>query len=648
METLAKLFPNEMRLRNSSTMKLWLQRGMGQIAFDEIDAGELTPILNSLSDGLVLTDAGGNTKVFNRAAVQLLGGKPLNQCPLYHSDKITPFNPEKAPLRRALAGEEVEHCEIFFRTPAYPEGIFVEISASPIRDQQGQIYGAVSLIRDISKRKIEEEELRHSKLRFETLSHMVNDYVWEWDLAKDIGWRQGDRNAYGYSEEEIREVDKWWREKIHPEDQERIFSLHESLMEGSRSSWRAEYRLRKNDGSYAYVIGQAHVIRRDEKNHPTYMMGASLDITDRRAVEEKLAQLALIVESTEDAVFSIGLDRMIYSWNKGAEKLWGYTAAETIGREATFLGDETDAAEAASKHLRPKLLNGESIQRFEMWRKKKNGETMLVSHTVSPIKDSKSEVRAFSVIARDITDLRKAEEEIRRLNSDLARSNEELKQFAFIASHDISEPLRTMGSFASLLKRDYRDSPLDARGQEFVDFIVGGSIRMRHLIDSLLDYARVEQTPLKIKKVDCSLLMERLKTDLKYSLEKTQAELSIGSLPAVNADEVHLNQLLQNLVSNALKFFRDGPPKVTVSAKRDNGEWIFSVQDQGIGIDSKYHGRIFQTFQRFNGNGEFPGSGLGLATCKKIVDRHGGRIWFESVLNHGTTFYFSLPVSCSV
>jgi PAS domain S-box-containing protein len=641
METLAKLFPREMRLRNSSTMKLWLQRGMGQIAFDEIDAGELTPILNSLSDGLVLTDAGGNTKVFNRAAVKLLNGKPINQCPVYHSDKITPLDLEKTPLRRALAGEEVELCEIFFRPPAYPEGIFVEISASPIRDQWGHIYGAVSLIRDISKRKIEEEELRHSKLRFEALSHMVNDYVWEWDLAKDIGWRQGERNAYGYAEEKLREVDKWWREKIHPEDQERIFSLHETLMEGSQSSWRAEYRLRKNDGSYAYVIGQAHVIRRDEKNRPTYMMGASLDITDRRTTEEKLAQLALIVESTEDAIFSISFDRIILSWNKGAEKLWGYTAEEVIGHEAPFLGP--DSRGTAACLLRPKLLNGESLQRFEMWRTKKNGESILVSHTVSPLKDSKGEVRAASVIARDITDLRKAEEEIRRLNAGLARSNEELKQFAFIASHDISEPLRTMGSFASLLKKNYRDRPLDARGREYIDFIVSGSIRMRHLIDSLLHYARVEQTPLTITKVDCSLLMERLKTDLKYSLQKTQAELTFGKLPAVNADEVHLNQLLQNLISNALKFFRNGRPKVTVSAKRDNGEWIFSVQDEGIGIAPMHHAHIFQTFQRFNRNGEFPGSGLGLATCKKIVERHGGRIWFESVLGQGTTFYFSIP-----
>ncbi|MDB5036695.1 MAG: domain S-box [Bacteriovoracaceae bacterium] len=642
MGILTKLFPGEMGLGHPSGMKLWLQSGTGQIAFDEIDAGEWTPILNSLSDGLILIDTSANTKVFNRAALKLLGRKPLNQCALFHSDKITQFDPEKMPLKRALAGEEVDYIEAFLRTPAYPEGIFIEIGAAPIRDQWGHIYGAVALLRDISKRKIAEEELRHSKFRFETFSHMVNDYVWEWDLLSDISWRQGRRNAYGYCEEEIRSADKWWREKIHPEDRERIFSLHEELINGIRPSWRAEYRWRKNDGSYVYVIGQAHVTRRDEHNRPIYIMGASLDITDRRVTEERLAQLALIVESTEDAVFSIDLNRTILSWNQGAEKLFGYTAEEAIGRDAGFLGDPDAAVEEAASKLMPKILNGESIQRFEMWRKKKNGERMLLSYTVSPTKNEKGEVAGVCVVARDITDLRKAEDEVRRLASNLARSNEELKQFAYVASHDISEPLRTMSNFASLLKMDYLNR-LDSSGQESVNFIIDASNRMKHLIDSLLNYSQVEQTSLNLQRVDCALLIERLKIDLKSSLENSKAELIVGDLPTVNADEVQLNQLFQNFISNALKFFRNAPPRVTISGKRDGEEWIFSVKDEGIGIDPNHHGRIFQTFQRLNSNGEFPGGGLGLATCKKIVDRHGGRIWVESFPGHGTTFYFSIP-----
>jgi PAS domain S-box-containing protein len=490
METLAKLFQHGIGFRNSPN--LWfIRKGEEANAFDEIEAGLLAPILNSLSDGLILTDAGANIKVLNKAATMLLGGRPLTQFALFHPDKITQFDPDRTPLKCALAGEEIEQLEAWLKTPAHRDGIFIEISASPIRDQKGHIYGAVSLIRDISKRKIAEEELRHNKLRFETLSHMVNDFVWEWDIARDIGWRQGRRKAYGYCEEEIRSVDKWWREKIHPDDQERIFALHDLLMSGAQTSWRAEYRLRKNDGSYAYVIGQAHVTRRDELGLPTYMIGASLDITERRAIEEKLAQLALIVESTEDAVVSLDLNRTILSWNKGAEKLWGYTASEVIGRDAEFLGGADDTR-VTNELVRPRVLNGESIQRFETWRKNKSGERMLLSYTVSPIRNAKGEVVGMCGVGRDITDLRKAEEEVQRLASNLARSNEELKQFAYVASHDISEPLRTMGSFASLIKRDYSNR-LDVRGQESVDFIVDGSHRMRHLIDSLLDYTRVEQ-----------------------------------------------------------------------------------------------------------------------------------------------------------
>ncbi len=642
MEIIARLLPREPSLHNRSAMKLWLMRkGTEATEFDEVDAGELAPILNSLSDGLILTDASSKVKILNKAATLISGGKPLNECPLFHPDRTTPLALQDRPLERALHGEEIERMEAVLKTPVHPNGLFVEINASPIRDEVGHIYGAVALIRDVSKRKQAEEELWHSKLRFETLSHMVNDYVWEWDIPNDISWRQGRRNAFGYREEEIRSVDTWWREKIHPEDQERIFALHAEVMSGFRQSWRAEYRWLKNDGSYAYVIGQAHVTRRDENNRPTYMMGASLDITDRRSIEERLSQLALIVESTDDAVFSVDLNRTILSWNKGAEKLWGYTPDEVIGRDVHLLGDSA-TSELAKKLLVPRLMNGESIQRFEMWRKKKTGESMLLSHTVSPIKNAKNQVVGACIVGRDITDVRKAEEEIRRLTSNLARSNEELKQFAYVASHDISEPLRTMGSFASLLKKNYADQ-LDSRGQEFIDTIVDGSNRMRHLIDSLLDYARVEQAPLHLKDVDCRVLMERLKADLKYSIERTRAEIVSKDLPQITADEVLLNQLFQNLISNALKFFQKAPPKVTISAERKGQEWTFSVKDEGIGIDPVFHDRIFQTFQRLNGAGDFPGSGLGLATCKRIIDRHGGRIWFESHPGHGTTFYFSIP-----
>jgi light-regulated signal transduction histidine kinase (bacteriophytochrome) len=225
----------------------------------------------------------------------------------------------------------------------------------------------------------------------------------------------------------------------------------------------------------------------------------------------------------------------------------------------------------------------------------------------------------------------------------LKQSNEDLQQFAYVASHDLQEPLRTIASYTQLLARRYH-SKLDEQADEFIGFIVDAARRMSELIQDLLAYSRAanapEQPPHQI--VPMGQVFRAVQTNLKASIDDSGATVTAGELPVVKADAAQMVQLLQNLISNGIKYRGEEPPRISVSAERADDDWIFSVEDNGIGIDPQYQERIFGIFKRLHGS-KYPGTGVGLAICKRIVERHGGKIWVESSGDHGSTFRFTLP-----
>lgn len=237
------------------------------------------------------------------------------------------------------------------------------------------------------------------------------------------------------------------------------------------------------------------------------------------------------------------------------------------------------------------------------------------------------------------------EETLRELDArarELERSNKELETFAYIASHDLQEPLRMIASYTQLLEHRY-GAQLDDTAREFIGFAVDGANRMQALIQALLQYSRVETKGAPFTKVPLVEVMDAVRRDLQLVIEEKGARVTNDPLPVVHADRAQMNQLVQNLVGNALKFSRASAPEVHVSAREDGDRWVLSVRDNGIGIDKRYHERIFQIFQRLHGPADFPGTGIGLAVCRRIVERHGGSIWVESASGAGSTFLFTLP-----
>jgi light-regulated signal transduction histidine kinase (bacteriophytochrome) len=242
----------------------------------------------------------------------------------------------------------------------------------------------------------------------------------------------------------------------------------------------------------------------------------------------------------------------------------------------------------------------------------------------------------------DITERKHAEAALRQAHEELKRSNAELAQFAYVASHDLQEPLRMVSSYTQLLVRRYGDK-LDGNAQEFMAYIVDGAARMKQLIEDLLAYSRVGTRSKEFHRVAVEAPLCRAINNLRASVEEAGASITYDALPTVEGDELQLSQLFQNLIGNALKFRSASVPRIHVFAKEADHEWEFAVQDNGLGIEPAYFERIFMVFQRLHNKGEYPGTGIGLAICKKVVERHGGRIWVESQLGEGSSFRFTLP-----
>lgn len=508
--------------------------------------------------------------------------------------------------------------------------LWLEIHAYPCE------VGIAIYYRDITERKRAERELanREKELRdfFEnatTALHWVG-------LDGTILWaNNAELNLLGYT------CDEYIGHNI------REFHVDESVIADILSRLKRnenlrdyEARLRCKDGSMRHVSISSNVYWENDRFVHTRCF--TRDITEEKRTAELQERLAAIVESSDDAIVSKDLNGIIRSWNQGAERIFGYTAEEIVGKPITTLAVPENINEIPN--ILKRISRGERVEHYVTQRRTKHGKVLTVSLTVSPIRDAWGKIIGASKVARDITDRERAQQALREANAALLRANADLEQFAYSASHDLQEPLRMVATYSEMLKRKFAGK-LGAAGEEYLGYTLEGALRMEALLRDLRAFTQAStasQEP--AEELDANKALQRTLASLQAAIKGSGASITYTNLPCVRMHEFQLEQLFQNLIGNAIRYRSKAPPQIHVAAERHGNEWLFSIQDNGIGIDPKYKEQIFGMFKRLHTSAEYPGTGMGLAICERIVQRTKGRIWVESELGRGSTFYFTVPV----
>lgn len=514
---------------------------------------------------------------------------------------------------------------------------------SDLQNSLFKLIDSESSIKSRSKNIID-EQLTDYFSRLVQAAESAGLAVWELDVSKDEIIANNQWNImFGLQEGKVLKTD--WLQNMHAEDIDKNIKALENHLKGKSDFYDDEFRYVNsalNKQFWFRIRGK--VVEEDENKNPLKVLGICLDVTDRKKREldelKEEKKFHNLYDNSPDMHGSVRVDTgELYECNETLLKELGYKREEIVGHSIFNIYDDS-IMDKVKKAFAGFVQTG-VVRDAELRLKRKDGSSFDVGLNVNAIKDEQGKILYSTSTWRDITHKKETEKKLKELVSKLEESNKDLEQFAYVASHDLQEPLRMVASYTELLSRRYADK-LDEDGRDFINFAVDGSRRMKKLIDDLLEYSRVSTRAQEFKVVNVEKLIEEILLMLKPEIDEKKAAVVIEDMPELKAAELHLSRVFSNLISNALKFNNSNDVRVDISVSEDKDYYKFSVKDNGIGIDSKYHDRIFQIFQRLNSKAEYSGTGIGLAVCKKIVEKHKGKIWVESELNKGTTFHFTI------
>jgi PAS domain S-box-containing protein len=613
--------------------------------------GRYRGLLEAAPDAMVVVNQGGEIVLLNVQAEkqfgyrrdELVGQKVKNIIPDGFAERLIADGTRTA--AEALAQQIGTGIELIARRKNRTE-FPIEIMLSPLESAEGTLVTAA--IRDITMRKDAERHLAQMEGRYRGLLEAAPDAMVVVNQGGEIVLLNVQaEKQFGYSRDEL--VGQKVKNIIPEGFAERL------IADGTRSAAEALAQQigtgiellarRKNRSEFPIEIMLSPL----ESAEGTLVTAAIRDISVRRAAERHLAQMEGryrgLLEAAPDAMVVVNQKGEIVLLNVQAEKQFGYSRDELVGQKVKNIIPQgfaerlvADALRSVEDALAQQIGTG-----IELTGRRKDSSEFPIEIMLSPLESAEGILVTAAV--RDITTRKTAEANLLNKMEELNRSNEELGQFAYIASHDLQEPLRMVASYTQLLSRRYKGK-LDSDADEFIAFAVDGASRMQRLIQDLLAYSRVGTKGRDLLDISSEEALHQALINLRGAIEEKGALVTHDPLPAVVADDMQLIQLFQNLVGNAIKYQNSGIPKVHISASRNGSKkWTFSVKDNGLGIDPQYFEKIFGMFQRLHKREEFAGTGIGLAICKKIVERHGGSISVESQPGQGSTFRFALAES---
>ena len=453
-----------------------------------------------------------------------------------------------------------------------------------------------------------------------------------------ISWNKTAERLFGYTEAEA--VGQSVATLLIPADrQEEEPEILSRLRRGERVD-HFETKRKHKDGSLLDVSLTISPIK-DARGDIVGASKIARDITDRQQMERAALLLSAIVDSSDDAIISKDLNGIITSWNKSAERLFGYTEAEAVGQSVATLLIPADR-QGEEPEILSRLRRGQRVDHFETKRRHKKGTLVDISLTISPIRNARGNIIGASKIARDITEQIRNREALERANKHLVQLNADLEYFAYSASHDLQEPLRMVSAYSGMLRRKY-GTELDDKANRYLSYLIEGSARMERLLHDLRAFTHVSTHAESPPEIDANAVLRDVLVNLKVAIDESRAEVTSGPLPTVYLHQFQLGQLFQNIIGNAIRYRSEAAPRIHIKAETDGDAWRFSVQDNGIGIAAEYKEKIFGMFTRLHTAADYQGTGMGLAICQRIVERVGGSICVESQLGRGSTFFFTLP-----
>jgi PAS domain S-box-containing protein len=628
-------------------------RGFSEFSHDLSESKEsgakYRGLLEAAPDAMVVVNQAGEIvllnvqaeKQFGYSRDELVGQQVKNIIPEGFAERLIADGTRSA--AEALAQQIGTGIELIARRKDGTE-FPIEIMLSPLESAEGILVTAA--IRNITTRRDAETHLAQMEGRYRGLLEAAPDAMVVVNQAGEIVLLNVQaEKQFGYSRDEL--VGQQVKNIIPEGFAERL------IADGTRTATEA---LAQQIGTGIELNGR----RRDGSEFPIEIMLSPLesaegilvtaairDISVRKDAETHLAQMEGryrgLLEAAPDAMVVVNQAGEIVLLNVQAEKQFGYSRDELVGQQVKNIIPEgfaerliADGTRTATEALAQQIGTG-----IELNGRRRDGSEFPIEIMLSPLESAEGILVTAAI--RDITERKKSEEHLVKTVGELKRSNDELQQFAYVSSHDLQEPLRMVTSYTQLLAGRYKGR-LDSDADEFIAFAVDGCNRMQGLIKDLLAYSRAGTNGKVLHEVSAENALKEALANLRATIDQSSAVVTHDALPAIRTDETQLTQVFQNLVGNAIKYHGAEVPQVHVSATKNGGNgWTFSVRDNGLGIDPQYFERIFILFQRLHGRDEFEGTGIGLAICKKILERLGGRIWVESQPEKGSTFYFALP-----